>query len=250
MRPSFRPPPGAARYAKEKDFAKWQGQLEIVGPLELSHLKQVEAFCEALTSRHKRIHALINNAAQTLTRAATWHNRMDDLEASAAAALPPSAHALLRLPPPPAGAAPPTLRAAPKGGAKALAVPRSAGSAGAGGAGGGGADRKRKRVRGDHTIAEAAAAAFPVGRLDESMQPLDLSATNSWSRRIGQVRSLAQRGPLFPTTVPRLPGLPAADAAAPGRNAARLSRVGLPLMMLWCILQRLCRPRVLGRSRV
>jgi hypothetical protein len=31
-------------------------------------------------------------------------------------------------------------------------------------------------------------APFPEGRLDESEQPLDLSAQNSWSRRLGEAR--------------------------------------------------------------
>ena len=30
-------------------------------------------------------------------------------------------------------------------------------------------------------------ADFPRGRLDESLQPLDLSPENSWSRRLGDV---------------------------------------------------------------
>jgi len=37
--------------------------------------------------RYDRLHVLINNAAQTLTRPAGWRGRMDDVDAHAAQAL-------------------------------------------------------------------------------------------------------------------------------------------------------------------
>ena len=54
-------------------------------------------------------------------------------------------------------------------------------------------------------------AAFPEGRLDETRQPLDLSTTNSWSRRLGEV-----------PTVEMLQTL-AANAAAPFVLVSRLA---------------------------
>jgi NAD(P)-dependent dehydrogenase (short-subunit alcohol dehydrogenase family) len=85
----------ALRYSREPDFGQWRHLLSVVGPLELSDILLVEAFCAALLQAHPRIHVLINNAAQTLTRPAGWYVRMDSLEDRAAAALPPEAQATL-----------------------------------------------------------------------------------------------------------------------------------------------------------
>lgn len=41
----------------------------------------VERFCDALAERFDRIDVLVNNAAQTLTRAPGWFDRMDRIEA-------------------------------------------------------------------------------------------------------------------------------------------------------------------------
>ena len=69
------------RYSREEDFDDWKERLEVCGPLELSDIRTVEAFCAGLLRRFPRIHCLINNAAQTLTRPAGWYARMDALEA-------------------------------------------------------------------------------------------------------------------------------------------------------------------------
>jgi len=64
-------------------------------PLSASDVRQVEAFAAALRERFSRLHILINNAAQTLTREPGWFLRMDRLESVAAAALPAEGRALL-----------------------------------------------------------------------------------------------------------------------------------------------------------
>ena len=84
-----------AALPREADFGTWRERLEVCGPLQLSSLAQVEAFCDALLHRFPRIHVLVNNAAQTLTRAAGWHVRMAALEEKAAAQLPEAARAML-----------------------------------------------------------------------------------------------------------------------------------------------------------
>ena len=89
------PADAAARYAAEADFDEWHERLELVGPLELANVRQVEAFCAEICRRFRRIHFLINNAAQTLTREAGWFVRMDALEETAEKALPPKARAML-----------------------------------------------------------------------------------------------------------------------------------------------------------
>jgi len=177
------PADAALRYSREADFGSWRERLEVCGPLQLSSLAQVEAFCDALLHRFPRIHVLVNNAAQTLTRAAGWHVRMAALEETAAAQLPEAARAMLT-----AGAAstPWLLRDGSGGGG-------GDGDGGTGAAGGG-------EAVGDGTASDEAVAAFraaalqsvseadfPRGRLDESLQPLDLSPENSWSRRLGDV---------------------------------------------------------------
>lgn len=201
------PSDAAARYASEADFETWRGRLEVVGPLELADVRQVEAFCGALVRRHPRIHILINNAAQTLTREAGWFVRMESLECKAAAALPPAGRSLLSasrglLGPPTAAAAAGEAALLEAEGVDESAVAAagaafSAAAAAAGaaappqepeqstalvvsGGGGGGAV-------GAAQLSAAELAAFPAGRLDETLQPLDLSAANSWSRRLGQV---------------------------------------------------------------
>ena len=161
----------AARYAREPDFDAWRERLEVVGPLELSDLRRVEAFCDELTRRFPRIHLLVNNAAQTLTRPLAWHQRMAQLEHRAAEALPPAGRALLA-----SGTG-----LLPRASAPRALVDASGGDAAA-----------------DAVVATGAAAAdaawlgvdpvgplddFPEHQLDESRQPLDLSAANSWSRR-------------------------------------------------------------------
>ena len=64
-------------------------------PLSAFDVRQVEAFAAALRERFSRLHILINNAAQTLTREPGWFLRMDRLESVAAAALPAEGRALL-----------------------------------------------------------------------------------------------------------------------------------------------------------
>ena len=67
----------------------------MVGPLDLCDLGVTERFCDALHARFARIDVLINNAAQTLTRAPEWFEAMDRLEEGAARDLPPASRQLL-----------------------------------------------------------------------------------------------------------------------------------------------------------
>jgi len=89
----------ALRFSREPDFARWSSRLEAFGPLELADVPACEAFCEAVARRWPRIHVLINNAAQTLTRRTGWAARMAQLEYDAAAKLSPQGReTLLSLP--------------------------------------------------------------------------------------------------------------------------------------------------------
>lgn len=66
------PADAARRFSAEADFDEWADRLEVWGPLELADVRAVESFCEQMLRRFPRIHVLVNNAAQTLTRAAGW----------------------------------------------------------------------------------------------------------------------------------------------------------------------------------
>lgn len=66
------------RYSKESDYDVWSGRL-IVDELELSDIKTVEKYCEYLKTKYRRIHILINNAAQTITRPDGWVGKMNNV---------------------------------------------------------------------------------------------------------------------------------------------------------------------------
>ena len=203
------PADAAARYAAEADFEEWSARLEVVGPLELANVRQVEAFCAELVGRFPRIHYLVNNAAQTLTRDAGWFVRMDRLEADATEALPSAGRALL-------ASSTALLGGSILDGGRFIAAGGGGdGDGGGGGAaahGGGAGNGDAVPVVATRSPSAAAAAAatapsttsviatsartqlsaaeeavFPAGKLDETRQPLDLSAENSWSRRLGEV---------------------------------------------------------------
>ena len=248
------PADAALRYEAEADFEQWRDRLEVCGPLELSNVKLVEEFCRVLLRRFRRIHALINNAAQTLTRGAGWEARMLAMEEGARETLRPETAALLSTPaaagsalllsapatvvavgeeaggaevevqqeevgPPRATVVAPKA-ATPAGAAAAVAaaarVPRAEAAVAAAVAAGVGAavsagessgaaeavraivgaappQQQQQQIQQQSSAVAAAAlgaaelAAYPVGRLDESAQPLDLSETSSWSRRLGDV---------------------------------------------------------------
>jgi 3-oxoacyl-ACP reductase-like protein len=66
------------RYARELDYTAWAKKLQVcMCPLELADIAGVEAFTAAMRQRFRRIHVLINNAAQTLTRPVRWPHRID-----------------------------------------------------------------------------------------------------------------------------------------------------------------------------
>lgn len=206
------PADAALRYSREPDFEAWQERLLVVGPMELADIRLVEGFCAELTRCCPRIHILINNAAQTLTRPPGWHVRMGQLEQRAWEQLPLSARMLIRTPLQLGTPVEEDRRgrklgsttvlprlALPGEGAPTSDTPPTRGSG----------RREDVIAASPHasrpaTLAttpdlsqsvKAAAAIslsvgepaalddFPAMTLDESRQPLDLSGVNSWSRR-------------------------------------------------------------------
>eukprot|EP00933_Yihiella_yeosuensis_P040243 TRINITY_DN34500_c0_g1_i1.p1 TRINITY_DN34500_c0_g1~~TRINITY_DN34500_c0_g1_i1.p1 ORF type:complete len:573 (-),score=125.40 TRINITY_DN34500_c0_g1_i1:83-1801(-) len=183
----------AQRFAKEPDFGEWRERLEVCGPVELCDMRGVERFCDQLIKRFPRIHVLINNAAQTLTRREGWNSRMAELEHTAAEGLAPSARALLR---------PPTRLAEA---VKDVESPTKADTM-----------EIVPLPQANVMWHEANTEDFPEGQLDESRQPLDLSKANSWSRRLGSISTLE----LLQTL--------AANTAAPFIMCSRLAEVLAP----------------------
>jgi NAD(P)-dependent dehydrogenase (short-subunit alcohol dehydrogenase family) len=89
------PRDAALRYAKETDFEDWSSRLEIFG-LDLRHTPSVEAFCDILLSREKRLDYLINNACQTVRRPPAFFEHMMAGETAALETLSPAARRLVR----------------------------------------------------------------------------------------------------------------------------------------------------------
>jgi len=66
------PADSAIRFAKEKDFSQWSHRLHIYG-LDLRHIPSVELFATYVENKYERLDILINNAAQTVRRPATFY---------------------------------------------------------------------------------------------------------------------------------------------------------------------------------
>lgn len=205
----------AQRFSREEDFDCWRGRLEIVGPVELSNMRLVEHFCDQLIARFQRIHVLINNAAQTLTRAEGWHYRMGQLEANAESSLSEEARALVKNPAELvticdiACDKEPEIACVPQETAHESSVPLSPSQ-----------QLVCNATSSNHIGAiernwsEAIDLAdFPKGKLDASGQPLDLTAQNSWDRKLCDVSTME----LLQTL--------AANAAAPFIMCSRLASV-------------------------
>jgi NAD(P)-dependent dehydrogenase (short-subunit alcohol dehydrogenase family) len=67
------------RYAREKDYAKWQERLEVHG-LDLRHSPSVELFAAHLVATKDRLDILVNNAAQTVRRPTAFYKHLIDCE--------------------------------------------------------------------------------------------------------------------------------------------------------------------------
>ncbi|MBT8404625.1 MAG: SDR family oxidoreductase [Gemmatimonadetes bacterium] len=177
------PRDAAARYAREADFEEWGHRLQIYG-LDLRHTPSVEAFCAELLATRDRLDFIINNACQTVRRPPEFYAHMMEAETGALDGLPESAQKLL---------------GAYEGLRGYALLPDGAGVAVAGESG------RVAEVEGaaeapglTHAAAlsqipllpeerEAQRALFPVGRLDQDLQQIDLRETNSWRMLLADV---------------------------------------------------------------
>jgi NAD(P)-dependent dehydrogenase (short-subunit alcohol dehydrogenase family) len=88
------PRDSALRYAAEPDFAQWRDRLQVFG-LDLRHTPSVEAFCRELLQSEPRLDYIINNACQTVRRPPAFYAHMMANEQASLHDLPSSVHALL-----------------------------------------------------------------------------------------------------------------------------------------------------------
>ncbi|MCU0635929.1 MAG: SDR family oxidoreductase [Gemmatimonadaceae bacterium] len=168
------PRDAAARFAQEVDFEEWRDRLEIFG-LDLRHTPSVEAFCQHLLATHDRLDFIVNNACQTVRRPPAFYKHMMDGETAAAHTLPAHARALLgayeglreyQMLPEASTAAVHGTSPALEGLTHAAALSQVA------------------LLPDEHEMAEHL---FPVGRLDQDLQQVDLRDRNSWRFQMDEV---------------------------------------------------------------
>jgi NAD(P)-dependent dehydrogenase (short-subunit alcohol dehydrogenase family) len=168
------PRDSALRYAAEADFDQWGHRLEIYG-LDLRHTPSVEAFCAHVMATYDRLDFIVNNACQTVRRPPEFYRHMLELEDAALAELPPTVHALL-------------------GAYDGLRRQDMIGS----GSDSGGAVAPTPALADAARLSQAAllpedslgAELFPVGRLDQDLQQIDLRDRNSWRLTLAEVSSV------------------------------------------------------------
>lgn len=183
------PRDAAARYAREEDFASWGDRLQIYG-LDLRHTPSVEAFCRELLTTRSRLDFIISNACQTVRRPPEFYAHMMANEEASLGMLPDHVQKLL---------------GACEGLRGHNLLPDGSGDGGAYRERAGNAESGEDRA-GPAGLApglthsaelsqlpllpeerEAQAALFPVGRLDQDLQQIDLRETNSWRMLLADV---------------------------------------------------------------
>jgi NAD(P)-dependent dehydrogenase (short-subunit alcohol dehydrogenase family) len=173
------PRDSASRYAAEPDFAAWEHRLEIFG-LDLRHTPSVEAFCAHLVATRDRLDFIVNNACQTVRRPPDFYQHMMDVENAAVGSMAEPVRRLLgayegvrgyHMLPEGQGADPvfaPELK-------EAVGLTHAAQLS------------QVKLLAAEH---EAQQALFPVGRLDQDRQQVDLRDRNSWRMQMDEVPSV------------------------------------------------------------
>jgi NAD(P)-dependent dehydrogenase (short-subunit alcohol dehydrogenase family) len=168
------PRDSAARYAAEPDFVEWGDRLTVYG-LDMRHTPSVEAFCQELLSTRPRLDFIINNACQTVRRPPDFYRHMMEGETAALHALPAEVRRLLGSYES-AGAA-----LLGPGGVTAAEAARASGAVGMTHA----ASLSQLPLLPEEL--STAEALFPVGRLDQDLQQVDLRDRNSWRLMLDEV---------------------------------------------------------------
>jgi len=171
------PRDSAARYAREPDFAEWGHRLEIFG-LDLRHTPSVELFCRELLASRTRLDYIINNACQTVRRPPDFYAHMMEAETASLHDMPEHVRRLL--------GAYEGLRGyhlLPEGGAAAAPVATGPTTAGVGLTHA--AQLSQVPLLPEELLAQR--DLFPVGRLDQDLQQVDLRERNSWRLLLAEV---------------------------------------------------------------
>lgn len=176
------PRDSAARYANEPDFDAWSDRLEVYG-LDLRHTPSVEAFCHELISTHDRLDFIINNACQTVRRPPAFYEHMMEGETAALHTLPAKVQKLLgayeglrgyhMLPEADSSAV--VARGRDGGSLDAIGLTQAAALS-------------QVKLLPDEIVAQQ--GLFPVGRLDQDLQQVDLRDRNSWRLLMAEVPSV------------------------------------------------------------
>jgi len=174
------PRDAAARYAAEAGFGDWADRLAIHG-LDLRHTPSIEAFCRVLRAVEPRLDFIVNNACQTVRRPPEYYAHMMARESAALATMPAAERKLLGEYEGLRG-----YHLLPGGEAAPPALP---------------AQRALELAGLTHAAAlsqvpllpeefRAQADLFPVGRLDQDLQQIDLRGRNSWRLLLAEVSTV------------------------------------------------------------
>ena len=173
------PRDSASRYAAEPDFGDWSDRLEIFG-LDLRHTPSVEAFCSHLVATRDRLDFIVNNACQTVRRPPDFYQHMMDIENAALHAMPASSRQLLGAYEGVRG-----YNMLPEGkGTDPVLAPELRDAVGLTHA----ARLSQVKLLDEEHAAQQ--ALFPVGRLDQDLQQVDLRDRNSWRLQMDEVPSV------------------------------------------------------------
>ena len=180
------PRDAAVRFAKEPEYDRFVGRLEIFG-LDLRHSPSVEGFARHLLDTHPRLDYIVNNACQTVRRPPEFYAHMMDRERAALAEMPAPARALL--------ASYEALRARQHqhisdaithqgAGLPAVALPDPRTKAGLLHA----AELSQLALLPEDEQHDV--ALFPAGALDQDLQQVDLRGRNSWRLLLAEVSTV------------------------------------------------------------
>jgi len=168
------PRDSAARYAREPDFADWGGRLEIFG-VDLRHTPSVESFCREMLDTRERLDFIINNACQTVRRPLEFYEHMREGETRALTGMPDHVRRLLG-----------SYDYRREHNAISPVIPASLG--------GRIAEVSGLTESGQASLLEngieAETSLFPMGRLDQDLQQIDLRGRNSWRLLMDEVPSV------------------------------------------------------------
>ena len=173
------PRDSAKRYAQESDFEQWGDRLEIFG-LDLRHTPSVEAFCHVLSGKYSRLDYIVNNACQTVRRPPDFYAHMMEDEAASLRSMPAHQRTLLGSYEglrgyhllPESGSRTPTLERLEDQAVDLAGLTHAA---------------QLSQVPLLPEEFRAQKALFPVGRLDQDLQQIDLRGRNSWRLLLAEV---------------------------------------------------------------